>query len=819
MKQRIASLFPDSEGWTTFWSSLEFGREGAALWLLGFLVLLLAATWLYRRDTRELPTFWKVWLWSLRCAALIVLLLVALAPQERTSRTVADRSQVVLLVDTSISMNRQDREPPPERAERQAPTRAERVHRLLEASPLLKALRQTHDLSISTFDSQLARQALLPALAKALAGGSAAGRQETAAAVASDGGPAVNWSEVLRPRGAETRLGEALAQVVREEARETLAGIVVFTDGGNNAGIDPMSASDAAVAAKVRVIPVGVGNTNKPVTLQLAEIQAPTHVHIGDGFTLTAFIGGHGLAHQPLTVELLSRPEQDDVEPVVVESREVQILEDGVPVVAAFDYVPTEAGRRMFRVRVRPAHKVPGLIDDVAQDEVGVDIVDRKTRVLLLAGGPMRDYQFVRNLLNRDKTITLDVLLQTAVAGVSQESDDLLFAFPSDRESLFRYDVIVAFDPDWRKIAGEEGRTLDLLAEWVFAQAGGLVLVSGDVNTPLLASAVEGARNDLGRLLELFPVVLDRQRLIDDEELQQPWPIELSRDGLAAGFLQLSDDPAASAGAWRDFPGIFRCFPTDGAKAGATVYARFGDPRGGDDRAILLASQFYGAGRVLYLGSAEMWRLRSIDENYYDRLWIRLLREAGQGRLLRGTNRGIMLLERSQYSLGATIQVRTRVLDPQFKDYVADKLPLEVFDPKGRALTPPPVLLADKTRPGQYAGSFVALAPGTYKMELAIPESADRLKASVSVRLPNLEFDHPEQHEALLRAIARPETGGVYLRLDEAAEQLPALLPDRSTQRIEYSVPRPLWDRQWIIFLLAGLLSLEWLTRKLLKLA
>jgi hypothetical protein len=30
---------------------------------------------------------------------------------------------------------------------------------------------------------------------------------------------------------------------------------------------------------------------------------------------------------------------------------------------------------------------------------------------------------------------------------------------------------------------------------------------------------------------------------------------------------------------------------------------------------------------------------------------------------------------------------------------------------------------------------------------------------------------------------------------------------------------RELWDRQWVLFLLVGLLGVEWLTRKLLKLA
>jgi hypothetical protein len=214
-----------------------------------------------------------------------------------------------------------------------------------------------------------------------------------------------------------------------------------------------------------------------------------------------------------------------------------------------------------------------------------------------------------------------------------------------------------------------------------------------------------------------------------------------------------------------------------------------------------------------------MWRLRSLDENYFDRFWIKLLREAGQGRLLRGTNRGILLLEKTQYPLGASVQVRTRLLDAQFKDFVADKVTMQIFDPHGKPIVPSPVLLADKTRPGHFGGAFVALLPGNYKLELPIPDSTDELKGSISVRLPNLEFERPEQNEPLLRAIARRETGGAYLRLDEAASQLPSLLPDRTTQKIRYDQPEALWDKEWVMYVLVGLLSLEWLTRKLLKLA
>src|SRR4029077_13538806 len=139
------------------------------------------------------------------------------------------------------------------------------------------------------------------------------------------------------------------------EGDETLSGVVCITDGGNNAGVDPLSAAEAAVMNKVRLLPVGVGSTKKPVTLQLAEIQAPTHVHINDGFTLTAFVNGQGLARQPIVVELLSQLEQEEGEPAVVQQRDEQLLEDGVPITVVFDYPPAEPGRRLFVVRVRPA--------------------------------------------------------------------------------------------------------------------------------------------------------------------------------------------------------------------------------------------------------------------------------------------------------------------------------------------------------------------------------------------------------------------------------------------------------------------------------
>jgi hypothetical protein len=237
---------------------------------------------------------------------------------------------------------------------------------------------------------------------------------------------------------------------------------------------------------------------------------------------------------------------------------------------------------------------------------------------------------------------------------------------------------------------------------------------------------------------------------------------------------------------------------------------------------ILFAAQFYGSGRTFFLGSPEMWRLRAVDEEYFERFWTKAIREVGQGRLRRGTARGLLLLERNQYALGQTIRIRANLLDPQLAPLEVESVELDVFDPHGAPLASPRTLKRDRERDkvGQYWADFRAAVPGTYRV-LVRPQPDDEkqnLTAKIDVVLPNLESDNPRQNAKLLTDLAR-ETGGKYLTLDKAAAELPGLLPDRGERFAVDEQLRALWDREWVLYLLVGLLGSEWVIRKLLRLA
>ncbi len=121
-----------------------------------------------------------------------------------------------------------------------------------------------------------------------------------------------------------------------------------------------------------------------------------------------------------------------------------------MPVRVPFEQLQNQAGSWEYFVRVKPQDRVLELSEGDNERRKSVNVVDRKTRrVLILAGGPMRDYRFVRNMLYRHAAIQTDVWLQSAdsAGAVSQESNKLLSAFPKTKEELFEYDVVIAFDP------------------------------------------------------------------------------------------------------------------------------------------------------------------------------------------------------------------------------------------------------------------------------------------------------------------------------------------------------------------------------------
>ena len=280
----------------------------------------------------------------------------------------------------------------------------------------------------------------------------------------------------------------------------------------------------------------------------------------------------------------------------------------------------------------------------------------RPVRVLLFASSATREYQFLRSLLVREseaKHAVLAIHLQAPPgrekprSGVIQDvpKERLLDSFPT---KLDAYDVLVAFDPDWTRLS-EEARTA--LQQWVRKKGGGLVLIAGPINTVQLTRPDQ--QRKLAPILDLYPVLpLDPHLLKIAIDTSKPRRLTFPRTKAKYPFLKLdSKSKGDLAAGWQPFfgeekdakkdseprHGFFSYSPVASVKPDAVVLATLADPKtrlkDGEDHPYLV-SRNLDKGRVLYIGSGELWRLRPYRRAYYDTFWLGILAYVAEPRRL-----------------------------------------------------------------------------------------------------------------------------------------------------------------------------------------
>ncbi|HMO85385.1 MAG TPA: hypothetical protein PKC18_10745 [Lacipirellulaceae bacterium] len=772
--------------------------------------------WMYRRESGALPSGMSFVLAGLRLTAVAGLIVFFLDPQKRADQQVVAESRVAILVDASQSMAVADEAIGDEPGQ----TRSATALAALVEGELIDELRREHDVVLWSFDLQGRRVAHWPRR-----GGEPSPPGEEA------GNRAPFARDQLAPLGMETRLGDTLAEVIAEPAGGPLAAVIVASDGGQNRGGDPLAAADEAALQGPRIVTIGVGSTEPRRNMRIQELVAPSRVYPEDKAVIRVLVQGEGYAGRTAPVELYSRESAADSAQVLIGQGEAAFDGDVDSAEVEFTIEPAVIGP--LELEARLVAPPDDQFSDDNQRVAEIEVVDASTRVLLIASGASRDYRFLRNQLRRDRRASVDVWLQGAPAGISQDADAILASFPRSPEELFVYDAIVAFDPDWTQLDDEQ---IALLEDWVAHEAGGLIAVAGPVHTAAwLQSPLHG------KIRALYPVEFERRLTALDDGLfgsQQPWPIQFTPEGQEADFLWLGNSPQESRENWQRFPGVFGYYAVRGPKPGAAVYGRFSDPNAGlvAENPVYFAEHFYGAGRVFYMGSGEMWRLRGVDPGLFEILYTQLVRHVSQGRLLRGSSYGRLLVERDRYHVGDSVLVRAQLSTANREPYVARSVRARVQRPgspsgtnRAGAEQDTLELLADESRPGNFLGQFTVSSEGTYRIELAPPDAPDEvLVKRITANAPDLEFLDTRRNEQLLEALAA-RTGGEYYRSPQAAVDgdgdqptLPRLLPSRAETQIRVGKPDLRYAErvnQALLAVICGALSLEWLLRRLFKLA
>ena len=640
-----------------------------------------------------------------------------------------------------------------------------------------------------------------------------------------------DWQKEIAPRGVESRLGAAIDFVVNRERAGSIAGIVVITDGQANGGKPTAIAVAAATNAGIPIYPIGIGSTVTPKNVEIVDLQVPPRVFPGDRFKVKAVVTAFGMEGTTAQVRLWSVDEKEKEAPIEEDADSFRISSDGEPTTISFDVQRSVEGKRRYIVSVDPLAEESDP-DDNSGSAV-VEIVERRTNVLLIAGGPTREYRFLRNQLFRDESITTHVWLQTAKPGADQESDVLLDSFPDTSEAMNFFDCVIAFDPNWSAMTADQTA---LFERWVAEQAGGMIVIAGPVNTPEWTRKPRGDQA-IDALRKLYPVsffsqgssVLKIGRFGGDTAQ----PLDFTREGRAAEYLWLGDSAKQSTETWDGFSGVFGYYAVNEPKPGADVLANFSDPDTmvGDKLPIYLASQFYGAGRVFFQASGEMWRVRKLDVASFETYYNKLIRWSSQGRLLRDSTRGVLLVDKKRCWMGDTIAVRAILRNAQDQPLDSSQVSVTVFRPD--ETSDEIVLRTDGPagRPGTFSGQFIASSEGDYRLTLSIPDSPELevLNSRVSARIPDIERERPQRNDPLLSMMAE-KTNGRYFVGVEAFTETPTdggpALETMIQPRDQETFLSGSFDRlfkhksmMWLLGLLVVALSIEWTVRRLHRLA
>jgi uncharacterized membrane protein len=720
----------------------------------------LYALWTYRRLVLARGRERSVLL-ALRAAMLALVLFALLQPMLLLTVAVPQQNWVGILLDDSSSMRIEDHEGGP---------RSDFVLDQLGRpdAPLLTALGERFSLRIFRFSS-------------------AAERLMSAGDITF--------------QGTSTRLGDAMTRARDEMSGLPVAGLVVVSDGADNAAAPIDDALAGMRAQAMPVFTVGVGREALTRDVQITRVELPRRVLKGTSLVVDVIVTQTGYAGQtvPLSVENAG---------IVVSTQDVTLPPNGESLTVRARFKASELGPHVFTFRI-PGQDGEEVPQNNRRDML-TEVYDDRQKILYLEGEPRFEPKFIRQATAPDDNLQVVLLQRTAEATVDQPDkylrlgvstpDELANGFPSTREELFKYRAIIlgsieasAFRPDQQR----------MLEDFVDVRGGGLLALGGH------RAFAEGGWGGTP-LSNALPLAMDRGLRSPTDAVQlvvRPTPA-----GLAHPAAQIAEGEEENQARWRELPPLTSVNVLGAVKPGATVLLTGADERGADQ--VVLVYQRYGRGKALIMPVQDvwMWQMHAsvpVEDQTHEIFWQRVSRW-----LVDGVPERVMVSAMpDQVERGDPIMISADVLDAEYRGVNDGRISASITTPSGAVEDVPLEWTVEND--GEYRGRFTPLEDGIYRLSVGgvTRDDVDVGRGATAIRVApsQAEYFDAAMRAPLLQRIAG-ETDGRFFRATDA-DQLPDAI-SYSGRGITVVEQRELWDMPIVLFLLLGLMGAEWVYRR-----
>lgn len=580
------------------------------------------------------------------------------------------------------------------------------------------------------------------------------------------------------PDGEQTAIGTALERVLERSAGERLAGVLLFSDGTNTAGVPPLTiARQFRGRAPIYVFPMGRETATETVrdVSAMAIVPSGEAVFVKNQLAVRGSFSATGFGNQAIPVRL-KFGEQEEAKGVL------QTSEDAIG-----------------SITLSAIPKVPGdlkvtLEADVQEGELLPTNNSVSTYVTVLPGGISVLYiegkyrywepKFVRWALDESPDIELQQVFLIDQQGKNNE-------LPAEFFEPGRFDVIILGDLASNQLPAQTITAMRTMVE----NGAGLMMLGG------YDSFGAGGWGETP-LADILPVQMRRA----DGQIQDP--IKFVPRDRRHFILRLAPDPEKSQQIWESLEPLAGANRWFALKPNALVLAE--SP---DERPLLVAAPDIGAGRTLAFAGDTTWRWRGSEEanEVHARFWRQLILWLSHHD--EDTEAKIHVkLDKRRLAIGETLSVHVKVENPDGTPVENPQLQAFVTTPKG---TEVPLELFLQT--DDYRGTFVnSDEAGDYSVTVVGTSQGKDLGRRTSKFLVYEEDTEMRQlaadHE-LLRGLAQV-SGGSF----ESFENFPKFVRSLQEEDLNLEISQPvyesLWDRWEFFALFLAVITAEWVLRK-----
>ena len=725
----------------------------------------------------------RIVLRALRVAILVALVTCLLRPMLIVNAAVAQRNFVGVLIDDSRSMQIADERGRTRAAVLQATMRDEQ-------GALLTSLRERFQVRLFRFGATVER---------------------------------VDSASALTFAQHETRLADALEGARRELESVPLSGLVLLSDGADNAKVPIADMLRTLRARSVPVFTVGIGAERFDKDIEVRRVEMARTALKGSTLVADLLVRQRGFPHA--TVPLLI---EDDGRVIGRSQVTLPIGNDAASVRVQVQLTRPGARTLTFRIPLQPNEQVA---QNNSQSAL-VRVRDAKDKILYLEGEPRYEMKFIRNAVEADSNLQLVALQRTAENKFLRLNVDgpteLAGGFPQSRAALFQYRAVIIGNIEASFFTHDQ---LQMLVDFVGVRGGGLLLLGGR-----RAFSEGGYAGTV--LADIMPVVIEGAAVVGDSGFVTDLAVSLTPSGLGAAVTQVvaESDTAGGVGKrpptaqekWASLPAVTSVNRIRGVKPGAVTLIAGRAPaqlRAGTSAPTLsryeqpvLAAQRYGRGLSVALPIQDSWTWQMhadvpLEDATFERFWRQMLR------WLTSDVPGRVTISAStdQVNPRSPVVLRAEVVDSAFQRLNDATVVAHVVNAEGQRRDVPMEWTVD--RDGEYQATFTPDGAGTHSIEVRAT-SREGVTASESsfVRVAELndEFVDAEMRASLLRRLADETGGRYYTPSDTRSLAADVALSPRGVTVVN---EMDLWDMPINFLLLVALLSAEWGFRKLRGLA